>query len=83
MNYEPAIIHFFRVHGFEVHKISATDEERPGFLVLDEKYSYSVELKTKFESGGKKHQRKEALLKGESYCNPPRIITNPETTRQA
>lgn len=76
MNYEPAIIHFFRTHGFEIHKISESDEERPDFLVQDEQYAYLIELKTKFESEEKKQQRKEALLKGEIYGDSIPVASN-------
>jgi hypothetical protein len=67
MNYEPVVKSFFESLGYQVEKITESEEESPDFLISDDSSSYVLDLKTKFPSSEEVEERRRILDSGEIH----------------
>jgi hypothetical protein len=64
VDYESKVKTWFSNHGYEIHKISESNEETPDFFIADDSSAYILELKTKFPSDEEMNERRQVLSIG-------------------
>jgi hypothetical protein len=81
MDYELAILQYFKYLGYIGEKIPEGTEETPDFLIYDDSINFIVELKTKLPSDEEISHRQKTLASGNFYNIQEKIVRTNKLSR--